>query len=257
MVDYSKWDHLQLSSDDEDDERTRPQVFRVEEGQSVTIPGRNVTINSEQPKVQEVTDAEARVIQAQQRATATGSTPPQSLAVVSSSDATALTAAQRQLQRLTRNGSATDYYYWGQDADSVTVSVFVPHDTRSRDITVAVNDGEPAQLKLDVGEKNVFARTLSAPIAPLGDDDDIDWEVLDDTSATEPRRLLRVTLRKKDLGMVLWWKAAFKGDAEVPPENLVDRSAQQQEKSASFMDAFAAAQEEFKRRAKTREKVPV
>eukprot|EP00045_Choanoeca_perplexa_P011395 m.120616 g.120616 ORF g.120616 m.120616 type:complete len:254 (-) comp15616_c0_seq3:791-1552(-) len=253
MVDYSKWDNLQLSSDDEDDERTGPQVYRVEEGQSVTIPGRNVTINGEQPKVQEVSEEEARAIQAQQASNAMQS----GRTVVSSTDATTLTAAERQFQRFTRNGSATDYYYWCQDAETITVSIFVPQKTKSRDVTVAVNDGDPAQLKLDLQENNVFSRTLSAPIAPLDDDDDIDWELVDDASATQPRRLLRVTLRKKDLGMVLWWKAAFKGDPEVSPEKLVDRSAQQQQKSESFMEAFAAAQAEFKRRAKTREKLPV
>ena len=44
MVDYSKWDKLEDSDDEE--QLTGPSVYRVGKGASVTIPGRNVTIHS-------------------------------------------------------------------------------------------------------------------------------------------------------------------------------------------------------------------
>ena len=50
MVDYSKWDNFK-DSDDEDDEKTAPAVYKIDKGGSVTIPGRNVTIHSSPAQV--------------------------------------------------------------------------------------------------------------------------------------------------------------------------------------------------------------
>lgn len=50
MVDYRKWDNLQVSSDEDDDAAERPRgqpaVYRVGQGESLHIPGRNVTLTS-------------------------------------------------------------------------------------------------------------------------------------------------------------------------------------------------------------------
>lgn len=51
MVDYSKFEKIVISDDeDESDDRGDPGVYRVGDGESFTVPGRNVTITSNKPR---------------------------------------------------------------------------------------------------------------------------------------------------------------------------------------------------------------
>jgi hypothetical protein len=74
------------------------------------------------------------------------------------------------------------------------------------------------------------------------------------------RRGVALTLKKKVLAqgqLVLWWPAMFKGDPEIDVSQIKERSESRKKTSASFMDAFKQAQETFKERAKSREKIEV
>ena len=70
----------------------------------------------------------------------------------------------------------------------------------------------------------------------------------------EEVRLLHVDLQKKDLGgLVLWWKSAFKGDAEIDTNALADRTKKRATQSATFMDNFKKAQQMFVERVRNKE----
>lgn len=316
MVDYSKWDKLEVSdSDDEptatedgfadhagsdDDEsffapplssaptasaaasttgeRTTPGVYRVGVGESVTIPGRNVTITSS----------------------------PGSAAAAAASPQKALSAApSTQRDRLTRNGGETLRYWWAQDADRVVVSFFCPSATAARDVRVST-DSERG-LSVALADGTVLAQgELFGPLdldvaAPVNAGADVpgleDWEMLNvvdacceeratiapvvatdpataaavgedmvapatapltvatspPAPALPPQRLLSLTLRKKPLGgMVLWWRTVLKGDPEVDAMALRDRSSEQRTRAEAFQKVYADATAQFKQRVKER-----
>ncbi len=109
MVDYSKWNKFGDDDEEEEEEdereKKRPGVYRIPQGGSVTIPGRNVTIHSKSDKEKE---AEA------QRAAAAA--------------AAAAAAKEKQAKdleaKLTRNGGKTDALFWSQTRDSVSLGIF-------------------------------------------------------------------------------------------------------------------------------------
>ena len=176
--------------------------------------------------------------------------------------------------RLTRNGGATARYWWAQDEDRVTVSLFCPAATAARDVSLHVPAERQLAVKLQDGtllaEGELFGpldMDCSAPVNASDVRGVEDWEMLTPPAAlaapgegaaapsveapAPPARLVSVTLRKKPLaGVTLWWRTVFKGDAEIDPADLQDRSASQQQRAEAFQKAFADATAMFKQRMK-------
>ena len=251
-------------------ERSAPGVYRVGQGESVTIPGRNVTITSKPGAGQAVATAAASSGTLAKRTAPQQQTP-------SAVDTKGPTTTVALRDRLTRNGGATERYWWSQETDRVTVSFFCPAATAAKDVRLEV----PEERRLTAGlvdgtllaEGELFGPLDPDCRAPVNEAEVRgieDWEMLTpppallasgSTAGTEagaeagaasiapPSRLLSVTLRKKPLGGVtLWWRTVFKGDPEIAPEALQDRSAAQHQRAEAFQKAFADATAMFKQR---------
>eukprot|EP00039_Didymoeca_costata_P008172 m.108769 g.108769 ORF g.108769 m.108769 type:complete len:222 (+) comp13978_c0_seq1:142-807(+) len=212
MVDYSRFERMQFS-DDSDEEVSEPGVYRVAEGESVTIPGRNVTVNSAKKKT--TTTTKAKAIKA----------PPTDY---------------------TRNGAEEKDYMWSQTTDTLTVVVYVPENTKAK--VVHVYFGPENTFGIDIEGKQVFNKTMWSEIEkPKEQDIDIDWEML--TLPTGTKRAVRVTIPKTSKfgsGVIFWWKAVFKDGKEIDTNSIKDRKPQKE----SFAEVFAKAQEQFKEKVK-------
>ncbi|KEP66542.1 UNVERIFIED_CONTAM: hypothetical protein HHA_257310 [Hammondia hammondi] len=179
MVDYSKWDRLQVSSSDEEELGGKPRVRRFEEKQRVTVGPAGVSIEGEEvPKVEDLGDAEdpwAEEMDACDGDTAAeeafedahewprcGLLPPASFASTScqetqrkglgshasssasSSAASAVCTPQQKSEDealLIRNGGVVEgRYWWSQTKHEVTVDVKLPEGARAKEVKVEINE---------------------------------------------------------------------------------------------------------------------
>lgn len=229
MVDYSKWDKLEISSDEEEEESTGPSVFRVGEGESVTLPGRNVTING--PKKEEP------------KAKATPTVP--------AVEASASGIAGAFWAKATRNGLRTEEYAWSQTPSEVVLRLFVPATATSKQVKLSV-DADSGNFRAHLADKLLLDKILYSEIQQLDEDIGVDWELID--CPDDEQRLLTCTLTKKPstIGSTLWWRSAFKGDPQVDPTKLADRSAKDIERAQKFLENFNEATRMFKEKMASR-----
>ena len=266
-------------------ECTEPAVYRVGPSGSLTIPGRNVTIHN-QPRITEISTEEAAFMSqsAKDRSSdSSGSSrrsggakalpPPSSREDVKKLAERRDVPLEADVASLTRNGGKTAEYFWSQTQGSVRISFAVPRAVRAKEVQLSVNDRE-GTLSLAIPSASVsLQKPLFGPIAQVAEPEDLDWTLAtvclpapkekqerETGSQREPEqqleevRLLHVDLQKKDLGgLVLWWKSAFKGDAEIDTNALADRTKKRATQSATFMDNFKKAQQMFVERVRNKE----
>ncbi|KAF4653715.1 hypothetical protein FOL47_010329 [Perkinsus chesapeaki] len=149
-----------------------------------------------------------------------------------------------------RNGSKCDRYYWSQSKDSVTISVVVPKGTRGKNVGAVTVDHNHV-LRLDLTDSPAyFEGRLEFPVKMDDPDEDISWEMKDVDDASH--RVVEISLRKSAPlmpGLITWWSDAIKdGDAEVDVTNLADR--RKDSNMAQVQAAWKEAQEAFKQKRK-------
>nr|PIL96507.1 putative nuclear movement domain protein [Toxoplasma gondii COUG] len=186
MVDYSKWERLQVSSSDEEEVGGKPRVRRFEEKQRVTVGPEGVFIEGkEDSKVEELGDAEdawTEEMDAGDGDTAAeeafedahewprcGFLPSASFASPSgeepqrkglgsrappsaSSSASAVSSPQQKREDealLIRNGGVVEgRYWWSQTQHEVTVDVRLPEGVRAKEVKVDIHeDGLTCQCR--------------------------------------------------------------------------------------------------------------
>lgn len=254
MVDYSKWDQLDVSSDEEE-ERREPRVTRFDQPRQITIGG---CAEPHEPKAKTPTTA--------------ASQPGNALDVAIA----------------TRNGGLGDTYLWSQTGSEVMAHIFIERlAVRGRDVTVAITpDGKPHEspeepglpdvawracgrrLTISVRTKDPNARPVTVvdgdlqyPV--LTDDAYILWELKtydglrNDSGSSQkpfpfprdkPFRTLVLTLTKSVpiAGAVIWWEALFRGGPTIDVAAIPDR--RHQKDTASFQEAWNAASRAFRER---------
>lgn len=261
MVDYSKWDAMEVSETESEGEseeegkgagfrgqassgRGPAGVYKVTPGEDLHIPGRNVTL-----KASSGLAAAARVKPTDpEDAMLSGITE-----IPLSED---VAAAPDDLSAWAMDGALTDNYAWTQDADSVIVSVFLPAGAMARDVNVALLGGKT--LRVTHEGALVLDGTLFAAVLPPPPEDEgaLDWEIKDVPADPAARRAVRVTLEKEPVlggAAIMWWKAALAGEPEIDISNLRGRSKRKQAAAASFMENFAKAKEMFAEKMRNRE----
>mmetsp|Transcript_21657 Transcript_21657/g.56541 ORF Transcript_21657/g.56541 Transcript_21657/m.56541 type:complete len:259 (+) Transcript_21657:310-1086(+) len=241
MVDYSRFAKIDVSSSEDEEDRGPPGVYRVGDGESVTIPGRNVTINSGNSKP------------AKALAQAPAAAPA---AVAVPAAAAAAPAAAPPVHTL--NGGRGPGYVWAQDRATVTVYAFVPEKTKGSALAVETTR-EKLTVTLQGGGEPLLESSFFAEVVAPDEVEDLDWEMVSvPEPATEggkgageggggrPRRAVRVTVEKAGVvrGVTMWWKAAFKGGPEIDVDAIPGR-ASTAAKTKKFRDAFAEAQAMF------------
>merc|ERR1719335_880198 len=146
----------------------------------------------------------------------------------------------------TNGGVCEDRYAWSQTKDTVVVDVFVPVDTRAKDIQIKYDETD---VSLKVGGVQLFGGKWKFKVVRPEDADDIDWEM----KTYGNQRTVRLTVRKEDvpggMGIVCWWSCVIQGDPGIDVSQIEGRKNKQ---NTSFVDAWAEAHKEFKEKAKSR-----
>lgn len=210
MVDYSKWDTVGDSSDD-DEGRLRPQVTKLEGPSVVQLgAGASVTYGPKQdPKKMVKVEPAAH-------------------------------PGRQELATLTERGGKTDTHLWSQHRESVVAHLIVPASTRAKDVRVSITEKE---LEVTLGDETFLNRPFRHPIEPPSEELDCDWELLD-SDVLAPARLLRIDLKKKSpQGVTVWWDALFKGDDPIDVANLDGR---QRSKQSEFAKSWEEAHRMFR-----------
>ena len=176
------------------------------------------------------------------------------------------------MTKMTRNGGVVldagtkeERYYWRQDASEATLSVVVAPGTKAKDarVRMTATEVEISVLNRETGASEVVLRGEWAheiDPEPRDEDDEYapttfgDWEITDFEGA-DARRVVRVTVRKKASQMLThWWRSCIKGAPEEDPSTFEDRNSSRAEAGRR---AWEEAQEMFRERVKTREKVEI
>eukprot|EP00055_Hartaetosiga_balthica_P013688 m.71267 g.71267 ORF g.71267 m.71267 type:complete len:319 (-) comp8341_c0_seq1:2170-3126(-) len=290
MVDYSKWDNIVVSSDEEEGEAwgsghgervSDPAVYKIDKGESFTIPGRNVTINSSSSASQQSPSTTKKF--------PSTALPPKILSGTKVGDGkngkTTLMAERRQ--KIVLNGADTEEYYWSQAEDVISVNFKIPLDTQAKQVHIMVDSIKgkvKASIKAPKGGDIIWeiARELYAPIEDIPDQVDVDWtlhtvhvsrdmdsggcsnEMDEGEDDGEPcggkQRLLCIEMKKKQMsGIVLWWKSAFKGDAEIDTSKIEGRTSTTKSERAKsqFMANWETAQAMFREKMKSHKKTEI
>jgi hypothetical protein len=186
MVDYSKWNNIELSDSDDDDSGLKPKVTQLSNGERIQIGPNGSTIISDkgqplnQPKVS-------------------------------------------KLKCNVENGSYCNNFNWSQNRYEVNIQSIVPYSTKASDVKLKVNE---KQLEVFLHEALHFGGELAYTIDIDNTDTiygGISWEVTDYTSEN---RLLALTLTKKSPipGSFIWWKHVFITDPEIDLNSIKGRS---------------------------------
>lgn len=272
MVDYSKWDKLDVSDSDDEDARrfAKPTVTKLDSRSSVTIPAAGSTAAA-QHQITAVPDREDR--DEEWDDTGAGEDyydsyedrkPPEWFSRSSGASVSAGPVVAKP--DWTRNGYRTLTHMFCQGAEEVTITVNVPIGTKAKDVQVDVS--KSGELSVGICGVQHFIKQLahevegmdrSASTAVLAsskeddaeDDPDIDWEMLD----FEDNRLVRITLKKRPpAGLRVWWRKAFIDDPhEVDISGISDRGVVGGVDAATgrkmtMQEVWEAAHVEFRKR---------
>jgi len=261
MVDYSKWDKLEVSSSGEEEEEgrgARPVVHRLDPAANEELRVGNLTVRSK------------RAGQGEEKPST--SEPSESACEISAS-----AKGEDQLRALSRNGARCGSYLWSQDRTTCTLGVIVPRGSRASEVGVELSGfdylgGTKRATCLSVVHRPSGTRVggdLQCPCRAEDDDLLANWEVSDDrglkaprdpapdscsvfqlkdlAGSTEKERVVLVELRKVSVAdnVVVWWKRLFKGEdePEVDINSIEDRV---QGGGQSFAEVWNEAEKMFK-----------
>ena len=237
MVDYSKWDNLEVSSDEEAGGSTSPQVTRLAQPSSVTFGG---------PRAQALS-----VTTASQQRRSTTTTP---------------------VKELTANGTRCDKYLWAQSGDEIILSVFLPRTAKARNVNLALSrsgnvrveyqnamvldeqlvrdvwgapEARATAMKM-VGKMEEDVKMAHAQLLGVSEEEivakEMEWIVEDAPKEIHDGRLLIVRLKKLPPSREIkeeWWSKLF-----VSEEKEVDTAAIPGRKPGGNAEKFQAAWEE-------------
>ncbi|QDZ17587.1 putative HSP20-like chaperone [Chloropicon primus] len=239
MVDYSKWDKLEVSSSGEEEEEgrgARPVVHRLDPAANEELRVGNLTVRSK------------RAGQGEEKPST--SEPSESACEISAS-----AKGEDQLRALSRNGARCGSYLWSQDRTTCTLGVIVPRGSRASEVGVELSGfdylgGTKRATCLSVVHRPSGTRVggdLQCPCRAEDDDLLANWELKDLAGSTEKERVVLVELRKVSVAdnVVVWWKRLFKGEdePEVDINSIEDRV---QGGGQSFAEVWNEAEKMFK-----------
>ncbi|KAJ1609273.1 Low complexity protein [Cryptosporidium canis] len=238
-IDYSKWDKLEVSSDEESGKLgSGCRVTRFESPQSITIGGggeggESVVANSSLP-------AEAK--------TESG--------YVSRERAISL----EDYVLGGRSVSGRDYY-WSQADDSLALLLEIGQEMQNKDFVVTVTEDN---ITIRYRSETVLSEEFEYGVND--DDGTVFWSIKEvevpnktDNSKTMKRMLaLELEKKKLDASIRLWWKRIFKGGIETDiTKSGRFSSSKMEERNKRFIQAWEEAHSEFKSRIKDRQKITI
>eukprot|EP00300_Choanocystis_sp_HF-7_P015994 c19257_g1_i1.p1 GENE.c19257_g1_i1~~c19257_g1_i1.p1 ORF type:complete len:285 (+),score=65.50 c19257_g1_i1:41-895(+) len=164
----------------------------------------------------------------------------------------------KEVATLSTAGGHEDSHWWSQTANDVTVSIVLPLDTRAKELRF--DELSEKRLRFCFGKDGVFDRAWAYPIEKPQDEDGefLDWEVKTVRNAQgDNHRIFHATFRKKSVaGVVVWWKRAFQGDQEIDVTKIESRAKRINQLDTNST-AWAKAHDMFREKAKEHEPVCV
>ena len=254
VLDYSKWDNLTVSSDEEDDDfhdrsTWQPTVHRLEKPTSVTFGGANVTVPS-----QDSVPA-AALLTNKTNQTKTTTSP------------TASTASTPVVNSWTTNGASTETHVWSQSRSEVTVRVYIPSAVGGKNIQISTPDERTLSIQIvnrtdDIPQLAPLIVTgkLSFPIVTVPDMLDIDWEIERSGSGTCSQKeastgpsscVVRVTVLKKVVSsqLIVWWNRMYAAEpAQLDVANIEGRKNGGAKGMNKAQSVWAEAHQMFKQK---------
>ena len=227
MIDYSKWDHLDYSDSDEEEESSfvPPQVTKLPASSKVTI-----------------SNGEIKVVQTE---------PEKPISQQPKPKPTQESLTESQIKQLTHNGNKGNGYYWSQTRDEVIISIVVPALTRAKDVTLEVTDYGTA-FHVKISDYDLVNRLFAGTVESGEDDLAGCWELK--TIGNE--RLLQVTLRKRVLPGVpgaLWWGKLYSDEEgeglkweDIDEKDRGGKAAEERRKQ--WEETWKEAQDQFRKK---------
>mmetsp|Transcript_57811 Transcript_57811/g.163139 ORF Transcript_57811/g.163139 Transcript_57811/m.163139 type:complete len:254 (+) Transcript_57811:77-838(+) len=251
MVDYSKWDKMDVS--DSEDEKPEPEVQSFDRPQTVTLGPEGASFSPQE-------GAPGRTATERTASSASGSKRSRGAGAPSGGDSAAMEveAERRAPQpidaaeagKAAANGGAVgERYVWSQSPEEVQVHVLVPEGTLAKEVTVEVSEHR-LSVRRQGCDGPLLAGDWEFPIAP---EEDLDWEV----AGLAGRRAVRVAVRKKPApmdGMRVWWPCLLKGEPRIDVSKIDGRLNKDPN---AFGKAWEEAHARFKERVKDRKPVEI
>mmetsp|Transcript_16660 Transcript_16660/g.22957 ORF Transcript_16660/g.22957 Transcript_16660/m.22957 type:complete len:256 (+) Transcript_16660:218-985(+) len=248
MVDYTKWDKMQFSDEEDDDlYESGPRVTRVEPGQQINIGG--TSWSAEPLEANNVHDDSA-----------TKKFIAKDIKLMVN-NASICDSYQLTMAALSNNGEIADSHCWSQTKDEVVIQINVPKGVRARDVGVSIKE---KHLKVSLKGPPESILLNGVLLHPTEMDEDLGWELLDwplesDLHQKGGRRL-QVTLTKCILpsgmefspgeSVVVWWRSLLEGGTQIDLDRIQGRKNRQQ-----MQDNWAEAQEMFRQKVKDRKPI--
>lgn len=270
MVDYSKWDKLEVSDDEEDAPR-RPTVTKLDSASRVTIPAaRDSDGRAEVTVIPESEDAEDQIEDAMTTEDYFASFEEKAPKAAFVGGPVGSAPAAPSKPDWTRNGYRAATHTFCQSVDEVSICVLVPLGSKAKDVAVQLS--KSGNLTVKLSGASVFSKqlahevhgmdrtALTAQIATSSHDsdgerddgEDWDWELLD---FDDSNRIVRITLKKRPpAGLRAWWRKAFVDDtmevdvSSIPDRQVVGGVDASTGKKPTMAEVWEQAHEAFRRK---------
>lgn len=251
MVDYSKWDKMDVS--DSEDEKPEPEVQSFDRPQTVTLGPEGASFSPQEGE-------HGRTAMQRTASSASSSKRSRGTDAPSGGDSAAMEveAEQGALQPIdaaqadkaaANGGVVGERYVWSQSPEEVQVHVLVPEGTLAKEVTVEVSEHRLSVRRQGCGAP-LLAGDWEFPIAP---EEILDWEV----TGLCGHRAVRVAVRKKPApmdGMRVWWASLLKGEPGIDVSKIGGRLNKD---PGAFGKAWEEAHARFKERIKDRKPVEI
>ncbi|OII73345.1 nuclear move domain-containing protein [Cryptosporidium ubiquitum] len=237
-IDYSKWDKIEISSDEESGKLgSKCNVTRFDSPQSITIGG--------------------------QRESKEDSLVSSNILVDDLKTKSVLVSREKVI-------SLDDYvfggksacgkdYYWTQTENGLTIILEIDPGTQNKDLKVNVTEDK---VTVTHGSETILFEEFEYGVKD--DDNTIFWSVKEVESLNGAQnkrsRMLVLELEKKELdtSIRLWWKKIFKGGIEADISKFSRFSSpKSEERNRKFLEAWEEAHNEFRNKIKNRQKLSI
>lgn len=232
-VDYSKWDKIEMSSDEEDRKLDYEcNVTRFDSPQSITIGGNegsnisDLNVKKEELKIESGHVSREKTM---------------------------------SLDDYVFGGKSVcgKDYYWTQTDSGLTLVLEIDPEMQRNS----------KEFRVDVTESGMKVMHCSEILlleefeyGVNTDEDAIFWSVKEIKRSDKSKtKMLVIELEKKklDASIRLWWKRIFKGGIETDTSRFCRYTSKTEERNKRFMDAWDAAHKEFKNMIQSRQKTSV
>ena len=206
-MNYSKWDHIDVSDDSEEEGRGLPRVTKFEKPGSINISKEGMSFTP----------------------SSTTTTKPSSSSSFSSTSYTLNNKNTDNDSILWKNGAKLEKFHWSQSQTEVTLRFSVPTELAAKTIKIRFPDAKSLSItEINSKAANPFSfsgrfryevRTGDGVDSETGEFSD--WEIL----TLQGQRYLVMALQKVSVlaGAVFWWDRAFEGDSPIDVTAIADR----------------------------------